>query len=279
LPFVFALTTGAQILANATLTQAWVPRKSFAYSVNSVSWTLSVELFFYALFPCVAFALRRHPVILALSLFTGATVYFVIFDTRDAAAAISHFGICPLARLPEFILGMVVGEIALNRSTWYSLIGTGAEIAILVITVTANWCMGYLPNLVWPVGGMSATVWLDNVGCAPFFAALIFVYAISAGEIARVLSLPTFVFMGEISFGFYLFHPLGIRIAGHLSGPVWQVVAAFTLTVSMATGSYLAFERPLMGLARRSCNSRQPSNVLRERYGDFDPAYIRDGLR
>jgi peptidoglycan/LPS O-acetylase OafA/YrhL len=38
-------------ILSVTLTQAWVPLDKFAFGLNGVSWSLSCEAFFYALFP------------------------------------------------------------------------------------------------------------------------------------------------------------------------------------------------------------------------------------
>ncbi len=43
--------TFARGLFTLTLLQSWIPGERFSYAGNSVGWSLSTEVFFYALFP------------------------------------------------------------------------------------------------------------------------------------------------------------------------------------------------------------------------------------
>jgi peptidoglycan/LPS O-acetylase OafA/YrhL len=46
-------------LANIFLVQAWVPEKGVFFSFNAVSWSLSAEMFFYALFPLLILDIEK----------------------------------------------------------------------------------------------------------------------------------------------------------------------------------------------------------------------------
>ena len=45
----------SQIFTNLTLTQSWVNDRSVFFSFNSVSWSLSNEMFFYMMFPFIIY--------------------------------------------------------------------------------------------------------------------------------------------------------------------------------------------------------------------------------
>ncbi|PRY30728.1 acyltransferase family protein [Pseudosporangium ferrugineum] len=104
------------LLANLTLTHAWVPRPEYVQSLNTVSWTLSCEALFYALLPCLMAATRRlNPTGLWLS---GAAATLVVaagpavltaFAGRGAATWFFHW--TPPGRLPEFVAGVVLARL------------------------------------------------------------------------------------------------------------------------------------------------------------------------
>lgn len=110
-------------LANGLLTpfllQSWVPDKHVYFAVNTPAWSLSVEAFFYLMFPFVIAALRRLygrglwvagavAVAVPIALAAVASQSLNPADLDDGsfvAWAVYYF---PLARLPEFILGAVL---------------------------------------------------------------------------------------------------------------------------------------------------------------------------
>lgn len=111
-------TDAFSVLASVLLVQTWFPGVTPTLPGNSVAWTLSVELFFYALFPLLvrgALALRTRTLLAvsAGSLAVMAAVNLWLLTHLSGAAAewvMRH----PLARLPEFGLGLAVA-LALRR--------------------------------------------------------------------------------------------------------------------------------------------------------------------
>lgn len=66
-------------LANVVLLQGWVPTEEYGSSLNGVSWSLSCEAFFYAMFPFVVRPLitSGHPARLAAAIVL-AIIFFAI---------------------------------------------------------------------------------------------------------------------------------------------------------------------------------------------------------
>ena len=50
----------ARLFTNMLLVQAWMPLKDWSLSFNGVSWSLSVEFFFYASFPFLIARWKNH---------------------------------------------------------------------------------------------------------------------------------------------------------------------------------------------------------------------------
>jgi peptidoglycan/LPS O-acetylase OafA/YrhL len=131
IPLIWFTQTGVVIRAHALPillsffagVQAWYPLDSWL-ELNNPLWSLSVELFFYAVFPliiplCYTAASRRSFALPACLLLVGCYV-FANSRCYEAAAAIFPsslhseipiWGWHPLVNLPLFILGALLGSL------------------------------------------------------------------------------------------------------------------------------------------------------------------------
>ncbi|MDP9109743.1 MAG: acyltransferase, partial [Pseudomonadota bacterium] len=106
------------LIANATLLHAWIPWDRYFFSYNYASWSISTELFFYALFPWLIAAGARmmlRGLLLSMLLVAGlvALAYGLHLPTWAATGQqLSSTGLLygfPLARFSEFLLGATCG--------------------------------------------------------------------------------------------------------------------------------------------------------------------------
>ena len=223
----------AQVLA----VQAWFPREEIYLGINSPAWSISVEAFFYALFPLLIGSLSRA---FATS---GARAVFTMAALTWACAAavfaIPHHTdvwttyIFPPVRLVDFVVGMLLGMAFLRG---YRLPGpaTAWEIAAVCAIAAAVVAIPHVP------AGLQYSLWP-----LPFWAALIAIVALRGGAISRLLSHRAFVHLGEISYAFYLVHLSVLMVVEHIvPAPVVSVVA-LAASLAVAWLLHVSVERPL----------------------------------
>jgi peptidoglycan/LPS O-acetylase OafA/YrhL len=239
-------------ILSVTLTQAWVPLDKFALGLNGVSWSLSCEAAFYAVFPLllawmVGLGRRRLVGSMLGAYVIGAVVVVAatVYGPGGATLALVN----PLIRLPEFMLGMAAG-LAFAEG-WRPRIDVRLPVAILVLLYLA----GGLLHLPKPM--------MDPV-LAPVFVAI--VVASAASDAAGTRSLLTsraLVYAGEVSFCFYLVHELVIiNVAPYLSGPA-AVAVDFVAAAILAAVVHHLVELPCQRWLRPGGGLEERARMIR----------------
>ena len=191
-PFILADQTPGKagyLAAHLLLVQAWLG--AIPVNWNTPAWSLSCEMFFYAMFPCAALFIRRANWRL-VALAAGVAVIL----TRVMWAAGVSDNIKPLVHLADFLMGIAAACAfgLLERSPrpprgwWLYLPGfLGAALAIAYA--------GDFPG------------WLDlNSVLRPLNATLLIGLAFGGGPLARFLSTRTVVYLGKSSYAMYILH-------------------------------------------------------------------------
>jgi peptidoglycan/LPS O-acetylase OafA/YrhL len=229
----------AGLLALALL-HAWVPVPGVYSAANGVSWSLSCEALFYALFPGL-FALlsrwspRRRVGFVAVVLGTcsavAITVSVVVAGGRyDVAGYMS-----PPVRAGEFVLGIVIG-LAL-REGWVPRIRVGVAWAATVAAVGV--CLGLGALRGWPVPRGVA----DVVAVGPLTLVLVAYAGRDLTGRRTVMARPWAVYLGQLSFAFYLVHQLVLDLLlkkvvpftdASVSSAVWRLALALGISVLAA---------------------------------------------
>lgn len=96
-------------VANASLVQSFIPFESYYFSFNGPSWSLSVEMFFYCLFPLIVLGSHRLTLKMMGTLLT-ITLVTISLSMIMVNELYQHFifDINPLARLVDFAIGMFI---------------------------------------------------------------------------------------------------------------------------------------------------------------------------
>ena len=222
-----------------TLLQSWIPASQVYFGGNGVSWSLSDEAFFYAMFPLVFAGIRRLGD-------TGLRRFIV--------------GLAALA----IAIPVVVHTTSVNHGFWFWFIyinpavrilefGIGVGLALLVQRKNLP-RMPFMPAVVLVVAGYVAAGWVPVYGMwvattlVPF--SLLIVAAAQAdlaGTTSRLLASSTMIRLGQWSFAFYLVHQLVLRANDYLSPPVdrgIQILTCYLIATALAFVAFHFVEAP-----------------------------------
>ncbi|MEU2455924.1 acyltransferase [Streptomyces sp. NPDC012765] len=258
-----AVTGVADWLPNLFLIHTWWPQPTVNLSVNPPSWSLGSELLFYMLFPALIVPIRRLRGRTALWEWSAAMVagmvamqliatYFVPDTPKSTITPISGmqfwFGyLLPAGRLFEFVLGILLARIVL-AGLWPRRVGFGVSAVLTVLgyaaALVAPFQYGFVVATIVPVAALiGATAQADVDGRATF------------------LRSRPMVWLGEVSFGFYLVQGVTIFYLRSLLGehtysvPVALLVIAGFFAASLL-GGWLLFRFVEMPAMRRFGRAR-----------------------
>ena len=252
-------TSAAEGVPTLLLVQAWVPDRDIFYGVNSPSWSLSCEFFFYALFPFLLTWLNRrtlrprHLVILTVAY--AAVVGVASYALRSPLWFTYVF---PPVRLLEFVAGMVMA-VLFRRYGWRPPLSLPAA-GVLVVAL-------YLLVVVPLQLVVGSRIGIYDAIMLPGFLLLIGAAATAdtAGT-ASFLRRKVWVRLGEWSFALYITHMFVLRLftrffphsATASVGTRALIELLFVLTAVAASipAYYLVSDRSRSGCAAQSLGLR-----------------------
>ena len=264
--FAAVITSPTGYLTNLFLLNSFVPDATVYVAVNPPSWTLCSELLFYLSFPFLFVLVRKVPdrrlwtaagaMVLGTVLVALVTQTVITDSPTSPITPISTtqfwFGyIFPVPRLFEFCLGAILARLVARGSRlpvplWgaFVLCGLGYALAMVVPFV-----YGFVAATIVPVGILiMVAAGRDVDGRGSMFAR------------------PRMVWLGDVSFGFYLVQGLTIFYVRRLIGDAtfaWPaalavVLGLFTLTLLAGAALYTFVEKPAMD---RFARRRRPAPV------------------
>jgi peptidoglycan/LPS O-acetylase OafA/YrhL len=236
-----------------SLLQAWIPGLQTIW--NTPGWSVSVECFFYALFPFLVlrighWQLRSCIVGIAIATAVSLTLPAVIYAFAPGqTATLSEYS--PWARLPEFIVGMLGGRIFfLGRAKN----GTAVGPALIWFIVMIGALIGT---------GSARPGQVPSGALAPVFLVLILSLAENPGWLGKFLSWWPLVVLGEASYSIYIFQWPIYYVFFWLARRITPLtLAIYFLALSLISVSIFFFvEGPARRAIRAKLSPRIPANV------------------
>lgn len=251
-----------KILSNAFLLHAWLPFAKYFFSLNGPSWSISVELFFYALFPFFLYGFKKNwPYKLILSFILGLTVVISIQKMQfpslqygDPSMGPNQWAsmALPLVRLTEFLVGMLACDFWLRIR--HSIVFNTASITVLevIALLLGVFALSEFPRFIsLYFGGDVVGPWMIRTLAAPLFAVIIFIFAYGKGIPSKLIGSKWMVILGEISFSLYMTHEIVARtIANYLpsllfkDGLVLGPLFFWIICLSVSFASWKLIEKP-----------------------------------
>jgi peptidoglycan/LPS O-acetylase OafA/YrhL len=256
------------------LVHGWTPLTVFAW--NTPGWSLSAEAFFYALFPVLAprlraagsgslirragvfylFALIAPLLVTAVALRSGPIPLGPAISGPEGLGPetwlLRFAGFSPLARLPEFLIGICLGGWLRARR------GAPAPRPWRAACVEASSVLVLLAAWIALGSDVRFKPWLDSGVLAPVFAVMIAALATGTGPLARLLSRPALLVLGEASYALYILQepvliwalkvPLIGALPVHLFAPLF---VGLLIAASVACQRFVAEPARVWLLTRR----------------------------
>jgi 3-O-acyltransferase len=242
-------------LTNLFLVQAWIPNPDYLLSVDGINWSVSCELFFYALLPLLIRPLMRIPADRLWRCFAGTAVVMAVVPAVITYAIdappwslwpplsfvqtwLVYF--FPLVRFPEFLLGVLLARIV-QTGRWPRL--RARWVALFAVFV-------WLTTLVLPTAYSRS-----GILAVPICLFIPIIAVRDTEGRGGWLSRRSVVLLGDASYATYLIHWPLLGLMRHLVGAhrtfdgmtgTLIIIAVFVVTQLAAVALYRYFERPLM---------------------------------
>lgn len=268
--FASAYTPAWTSVANLFMVHVWVPDFDVYSSVNQPSWSLGCEAFFYACFPLLHNVFQRIQADRLKYWIMGTTAgviatplaaYVLIpdrpyFPGAAIGATVSaeqywFAYMVPVTRILDFVLGMLVAQ-AVIRGRWFNIGMVWSGVLLAGSYVLCS----YVPFL---YSQRSVTI-----------VAIVFLIAAAATADIRgsasIFRNRTMIWLGEISFAFYLVHFIVLtyvrkELDGYFSvaETTGWVLLSLAISVLASWALYALVERPI---TRRWSSSRRARRAV-----------------
>jgi len=258
LPFVlyffykYGSDISSVIAVNILLLQSWVPLVKYYISLNAVSWSLSVELFFYVAFLLLvrfSFKSLQKIALIWFAVIAACAAIMIFYGESHWSSAngeikITHwiFYINPVFRLLDFMIGMLVYKVAFVKKdkTRNSTLSEISSVSLLILGAYIY------STLVFPEILRAQLLYL------PIMAFIIYAFSNGTGVLSRLLKGKTLVLLGEASFSLYLIHNPIISLANAVflksSFQVPVIIYSLILTIACIIASVITYrfiEKPI----------------------------------
>lgn len=243
------------VLSNIFLIQSFYPLTEMRF--NLAAWSLSDEMFFYLLFPFIIQWLVKVRLKL-YAIFISCTLIVLILCSMFGGIENEEwlFYYFPPIRILDFILGIFLYNLCKSidvdklKKRYNPTIVEIFSILFFIAFYTSAYSIPHVyRHALW--------YWLP-------IGLIISVFYFQAGYISKILSNKRFIYLGEISFAFYLFHPIVLwytqrvfSLVNITPSKVVIFVLAASLTIIVSSISFKYFETPANKWIKAKLNSKK----------------------
>ncbi len=246
--FLMPLINGENLLyyfykafLNLSLLQAFIPDRTVNFAFNGVTWTLSVEMFFYLCFIFIQAmsnknVLKLFSIILVVKLLLESV--WVFYDLNLFAHWL--FFVFPVFRLPEFLMGVLICRLYFKDPSSVSWLKIHPLLIVFLTILTIGMCRYFFSPY---------AICLYSTIPSIFGLFLLFSCLGYESHKKNCFNHPFFLFLGEASFSIYLIHqPIlngARRLFQILDIPmdVGLMLGLLVISVTIAVGYYVFIER------------------------------------
>jgi peptidoglycan/LPS O-acetylase OafA/YrhL len=249
--------TVGQLFASVFLLQAWSASGNVVFSLNSAAWSISVEMFLYAMFPLLCkqaliSPFRALSIAAAVSFGWLTAIWLYMPNGNYEFLAGTH----PFARLFEFGVGIFAYELIHKKNSSFKS-STAIECVFMGLAVSMAYLTPIIVSAVNPYLAPHLGWWLANCSAFWAFAALIGVFSLQAGAISRYFAFKPVAYLGDISFALYLVHlPLIMYLSKFApwfqQSPFWAQVFMFSgILLGLSSAIHHFIEKPIVAVSKR----------------------------
>jgi len=209
------------------------------YFINAPSWSISDEFFFYLCFPLIFPLILKFKNIGLIIIVSLVILLFSIYSFYPFFSEKFVFYINPISRLLDFSLGIYLFTLFNKfRNLKYNFVKSSLIELLAILT----FLFFFLPHNLFPrMYRFSIYYWI------PMFM-IIFTFSIFKGIISNVLNNRLLVYLGEISFSFYLIHlsiiGIVLPICSNMN-PFLIILILLMICILLSTILYEFFEKPV----------------------------------
>jgi peptidoglycan/LPS O-acetylase OafA/YrhL len=246
-----------QAITNLFLIHSFIPFGNVSF--NSVSWSLSDELFFYLMFPFIITLISRKFLRLSVRLIIVIILWILLvysFTIIPVDNNLSKWFVYffPGTRIFEFLAGVNLGILflrtrdLLNKLPFhlFSILEcVSILLLIFIVFLSPNFNQNLRYGLIY----------------VPFWGSIIFIFAFQKGLFSILMSKKLLVYLGEISFSFYMIHNLVLSYLIFLRNPLnvslFELSFCFIISIILSCLLYHFYEEPMRKKLKRYLNSKK----------------------
>jgi peptidoglycan/LPS O-acetylase OafA/YrhL len=236
------IQSACMMVMNLLLVQSYLPIQKIYFSFNAPSWSISDELFFYILTPFLLYLFQRWIrqgkrfgyLLMGAFIVSLITLMSVVPENYQHALFYVH----PLFRMCDFVLGILLFLVTRNvKRIPYSTFFQFMSLSLFIASVCFN---QWVPQ-----------VYRYSIYYWPSMLCIVYTFTSSDGFISKLTERKWLIYLGEVSFGFYMFHLLVIKYMllifpniQDTRSTLYLLMAMFLFTFLLSMLSFHYFETP-----------------------------------